>query len=83
LRAVPSWSIPDRGALAREALETALVLSISRLSLAHEARKLFDRIDFGQVIGGFDEMSVVALAPASKPTYHGWCSFLAARLPAA
>jgi len=83
LRAVPSWSIPDRAALAREALETALVLGIARLRLAHEARKLFDRIDFGQVVGGFDEMSVVALAPAAKPAYHGWRSFLAARLPAA
>jgi len=53
---------------ASQTIETALVLTVALLSHAHDARELFERIDFRQRRRP-EEVSIVALAPTAKPTH--------------
>jgi hypothetical protein len=54
----------------RQKPETALIISVALLSVADYARKLLDRIDVRQRVR-LDQVLIVALAPAAKPSHHG------------
>jgi hypothetical protein len=66
----------------RQKPEKALIISVALLSVADYAQAV-DLIDVRQSRVRLEQVLIVSLAPAAKPSHHGWCSFLAARLPAA
>jgi hypothetical protein len=75
IRNVPTLSVrpasTSERALASKVFETAFVFGVAPLSLAHDALKLFDRVDFRRRRGALDQVSIVPFAPTSPPTHQG------------
>jgi hypothetical protein len=60
-----------RWAPLHQLFKAAFVGGVPLLSLAYDARKLLDWIDFRQRSCAFDQVPIIALPPAAQPSHNG------------